>query len=335
MNSFDSGHYTFEIYPTLLTISITPHMPYFWIKLIIPYSNRRGVFSTAFGITVKPIVNIYIGVRMCIFISCGWISSDDGSHRRVTYISWKQCLVLARVVVLFCIPTSDVCTPTALHTHNTCSYLLFIHALSLWLRIIAMFNEVSRNPNCGIVLPRENIGLAFCQLVLRVLLPIGKNITLLYSWFCLKSPYLIHSVNSLHWTHNQQYQESWIVTEGSFERTWSLLSKHTTGLPALRSPRRRFGERQTASHFKQWGHKQKAARQTNGVLKWLWEKPTGLQSERWNQEGECCLGWPQLEMWTPWWDALRDCWPAYAHKTSTHLGGGVTNNVNFCKNSWI
>lgn len=163
----------------------------------------------------------------------------------------KQYLVLARVVVLFCVLISDVCTPTALRAHNTCSYLIFIHALSLWLCIIAMFNEVSGNPNCGIILPGENIGLSFCQLVLRVFLPTGENITLFYSWFCLKSPYLIHSVDSLHWTHSQQYQESWIVAEESFESSRSLLYKHITGLLALRNSRHHFGEHHTATHFKQ------------------------------------------------------------------------------------
>lgn len=141
-----------------------------------------------------------------------------------------------------------------MHT-STCSYLMFAHALLLWLFVIVVLNEVSRDADYGIILPRENVGLFFCQSVLVAFLPTGENITLFYSWFCLKPSYLMHSVDSLYWTHGQPHHESWICG-------WRQLSEHKriAGPPAFWSPRQLFGEHNTASHFKQWGHQQKAQR---------------------------------------------------------------------------
>ena len=132
---------------------------------------------------------------------------------------------------MFCVLGSNVCTPIALGAHHTCSYLMFAHALFLWLFVIVVFNKVSRNADYRIISPRENMGLSFCQPVLVAFLPTGENTTLLNSRFCLKPPYLmlplIHYIELM----ARHTMPPGFVAEGSFQRTSTLLALLHLGAP--------------------------------------------------------------------------------------------------------
>lgn len=132
---------------------------------------------------------------------------------------------------MFCVLGSNVCTPIALVHTCTCSYLMFAHALFLWLFVIVEFNKVSRNADYRVILPRETVGLSSCQSVLLAFLPTGENITLLKSRFCLKPPYLmlplIHYIELLA-CHTMP---PGFVAEGSFQRTSTWLALLHLGAP--------------------------------------------------------------------------------------------------------